>query len=279
MRELVKKLLATLYPKSLSRLGESKTIPILCYHSVNAEHNDECFPLTPSDFRAHLEYLSRHHNVISLRQAVDHLRSDTPLPDRPVVLTFDDGYRDNFEVALPLLEEFKCHATFFIVSGFVEGRVDLIGDPGWEAMSLEQMQLMDESAFAEIAAHTDTHRILAELPRETVRSELKNCQSILQQYLNRPVDLFAYPFGQGRHIAPSAPNDLKELGFIGACSTLWRSTQNPGNLFMLNRIMINRGDDVEKLKQKIFGSYDYLFLVHKLTGLVNVLRGRNGVWR
>ncbi|MEP5532876.1 polysaccharide deacetylase family protein [Ekhidna sp.] len=267
------------YPPMLSKLGGAKSIPILCYHSINSNPNNECFPLSPEDFRAHLKYLSANWNVVPLRDVLKHLIDGQPLPKKPVVLTFDDGYRDNFEVALPILEEFKCHATFFVVSGFIEGRVDLIGDPGWEAMSLKQLRIMDASEFAEVGAHTDTHAILSELSNAKVLCELKTCQSILQGILGRSIDLFAYPFGQGKHIASISPKLLTDLGFLGACSTFWRSTQSSGNLFLLNRIMVNQDDNVELLNQKLNGRFDFIYFVHKSTALASVIFKKKGVWR
>ena len=193
-------------------------------------------------------------------------------------LTFDDGYRDNYEIALPLLEKFNCHATFFIVSSFIDGKIDLVGSSGWEGMTWEQVKSLDKSRFGEVAAHTDTHRLLSSLDENEVVEEILLCQKKLQINLGRDVDLFAYPNGQGADIPSHAINVLKENGFIGACSTFWRTTQKKKDQYLLNRIMITQDDDIRKFEKKLNGHYDYLYFVHKFKALYNLIFNGRGIF-
>ena len=121
--------------------------------------------LSLKDFEDHLAYLSHKYQVVPLRELVYILLSDKPAPNNIVAITFDDGYRDNYELAS--IGKYKCHATFFLVSGFIDGKVDLNGQAGFEAMSWEQAEkVLANSPYAEIGAHSETHETLSTLFRE-----------------------------------------------------------------------------------------------------------------
>jgi len=108
--------------KQLGSLGSlRKRLSILIYHRVLARP-DPLFPgeIDAPRFEQHLGYLKANFNLISLRAAVDGLRNNT-LPPRAACLTFDDGYADNAEIALPLLQKHKVHATVFVATGFLSG--------------------------------------------------------------------------------------------------------------------------------------------------------------
>ena len=98
------------------------SVTILVYHSISDPADgliDSSIVVSPSRFRAQLEFLASRANVITLHEALEGLRHAAPLPDRAVVLTFDDGYRDNATSAYPLLVQYGLAATFFLASGFV----------------------------------------------------------------------------------------------------------------------------------------------------------------
>ncbi len=101
-------------------------IRILFYHRVAAEAGPPDLrgrrPITAREFERHLQHLTRHYRVISLEEAAKALQSGAPLPENAVVITFDDGYRDNYTVALPLLEKYGVPATVFVVTSAIDGK-------------------------------------------------------------------------------------------------------------------------------------------------------------
>ena len=115
------------------------TIPVLCYHSVNETYNDELDSLHPAVFESHLRFLVESYSIVPLRDVAEHLKTGRALPPNAVSITFDDGYRDNYEVVLPLLEKYEVHATIFVVPDFINNNVNLINEPGWEAISWDQL--------------------------------------------------------------------------------------------------------------------------------------------
>ena len=276
---LAKTGLAFGFPPVLSRIGGANPIPVLCYHSVNATANGECDPIHPELFEVHLRYLKAHHTVVPLRAVAQHLATGDVLSPDAVAITFDDGYRDNYEVAFPLLEKFDLPATFFVVTGFINGEIDLIGDPGWEAMNWKQVQEMDSSHFIEFGAHTCTHPILSDLTETEAVHEISRSRQELQTRLGREIDLFAYPNGQGADIPPIALSTVEKLGFLCACSTFWRTTHAPSQRFLINRVMISGKDSVNTLKLKLSGKFDYLYYVHKSKAIYNHYIKKRGVWK
>ncbi len=99
----------------------SSRLSILIFHRVHA-HAEPLFPHEPdaARFDAMMRYVSRTYRVLTLGGAVEHLKHDS-LPPRSLVITFDDGYADNAEVALPILQRYGLRATFFVATGFLDG--------------------------------------------------------------------------------------------------------------------------------------------------------------
>ena len=257
----IKSVLAGIYAIFAPFLDRDQSIPILCYHSVNHKRNIESDPLHPDLFDAHLNYLSRNHNVIHLKELVQALLSTKPLPANSVVITFDDGYIDNFEVAYPILQKYSCPVTFFVVTGFIENEVDLNGYSGWESMTWDNLKQLDKSPLVTIGAHSHSHPILSSITPDKIVYELVTSLQILRNKLGHHIEFFAYPYGQLHHIPKNAKHILEELSVMSALSTCWRSSNSRDNLFALNRIMINGDDSLEVFKKELAGSYDYIYYI------------------
>lgn len=277
-KKYIKSLISIIYPKHLFLGKKTVKAPILCYHSVNDSRNDECDPINKSRFEAHLKYLVNNYTVLPLSVMVNLLRAGSPIPSNAVVITFDDGYRDNFEVVLPLLEKYRCHATFFVVTDFIDELVELNGEIGFEAMSWDQVKELDKSPYAEIGCHGKTHTILSLLNEEELGKEILQSKFSLEEKLKRKVDLFAFPNGQGADIHYGSLDLLKSYGFKASCSTFWRTYQSPNTHYLLNRVMIYGDDDQIDLQNKLEGDFDFLYFIHKCSALFSVIKGGRGIW-
>src|SRR5258706_14495245 len=107
-----------------------------------------------------------------------------PLPDKPIVLTFDDGYRDAYEIAFPLLKKYGLTGTFYVVPGFV-------GEPAYVTWGeLKEMQ----QAGMEIGAHTMHHPFLTRLSSVNAFREIFMSRLLLASQLEVPITTFAYPY-------------------------------------------------------------------------------------
>lgn len=245
-------------------------VPILCYHSVNDSYCVHVDPIPIENFEKHLIILKKNFNVISLSNLVNYLIDQTPIPERAVVVTFDDGYVDNYTNAFPLLKRYGIQATFFLVTSFINHDINLIPEEGWGGMDWDQVKEMAQSDLINFGVHTHTHTILAKLSRESAKREITTSCSMMLDKLGFSPDLFAYPNGQADDIPSYADSILRELGFRAACSTFWRTVNTPKEIMKINRIMINGNDDVEILNLKLSGAYDYIYYIHKLKRLFAV---------
>lgn len=177
----------------------SQTLPVLLYHSVTESPAAglEKFTVHPDQFAAHLDCLVDHdRQVMSFGRVAEHLRSGTPLPERAVAVTFDDGLADFARHAWPHLGARKMPATLYCVAGYVGDRSRwLTGAAGRSRMLTgdELVGLADDGV--EIGAHSMTHPQLDQVPLTRARQEIVESKDVLEQLLGRAVSTFAYPHG------------------------------------------------------------------------------------
>lgn len=158
-------------------------------------------------------------------------------PKRPLVITFDDGYMDNYEEAFPVLKEFGFPATFFIISGLAgqTNRWDIVNGfrerrlMGWREIGELQRYGMT------IGAHTVNHCMLNRVPEETASREVGECKRQLEDRLGTLVDHFAYPYGA---LNESIMDLVKSAGYRSACSVEPGSNTTSTHLFRLRRSMV-----------------------------------------
>src|SRR3984893_3154061 len=171
----------------LSRLGLAPIV-VLCYHRIGG-----CGSLskTPDQFRRDLDYLRQHYDCITLRELCARLKTEVSCRRRAVVVTFDDGYRDNFTAAFPLLKAAKVPATFFVNPGFVgsdrmfphDNRSAAeafwrfgLGVDYWK-MSWDDLREIQSAGF-EIGSHTINHVDLGKVETEVVKREVNDSLAI-----------------------------------------------------------------------------------------------------
>ncbi len=167
------------------------TVPVLMYHDILPQQ-EVFFDVTPTRLREDFERIrDSQMTPISLDQLVAHLQTGLPLPEKPVLLTFDDGYAGHYQYVYPLLKEFSYPAVFSIYTGKPDGLV-----AGRSTVTWEQLQTMAADPLVTIAAHTVTHPAnLTLLPRDKARQEITNSKRILEERLGMPIRYFTYPEG------------------------------------------------------------------------------------
>jgi peptidoglycan/xylan/chitin deacetylase (PgdA/CDA1 family) len=180
------------------------SIPVLMYHQV---HGDGVAPATPymtaaDDFVSHLQFLrNAGFHSLSLRELLS--GSIQPLS---AVITFDDGYLDNYALAFPALRRAQLKATFFVI-------VSRIGQPGY--MTWEHLREMQAHGM-EIQSHTLTHPHLETLSAEGIRTELRDSRAILENELKTSVDFVSFPNGSYNEMVIQA---AAETGYAGSCTS------------------------------------------------------------
>lgn len=191
-------------------------VPILTYHSL--DDSGAVTSVAPRDFAQHMRTLARRgFTGISLAQLLDGWEGGAPLPPRPVVLTFDDGFANLLPHAAPVLAGLKFNATLFAISG----RCGQTNDWPDQAPGIPRLPLLSwgeltqlANAGWEIGAHTVTHRPLTKLSAEDARREIVESKTTIEDRLGKPVTTFAYPFG----LMNAASRECVRENFRGACS-------------------------------------------------------------
>ncbi len=191
-------------------------VPILEYHyiRVNPKPLDRLgfdLSVTPQDFAAQMAWLDLHgYHPVTFADLRAYFTGKEPLPDRPVVLTFDDGYADFFTAAEPVLQMHGFKAVAYIVPGFWGRKA---------YMSPDQVQALDASGLVEIASHTVNHVNLANETTAEREYQLTRSRQMLEALLGHPVIDFCYPSGQFGKGAVTA---------VGAAGYSTATTQVPG---------------------------------------------------
>jgi len=162
-------------------------LPILNYHSVGAAADDYTVPVAA--FVEQLDWLASHgFHTVSLHDLAEWRQRRAPLPDKAIILTFDDGKADALGIVLPALRKRGMRATFFVIT-------DLVGRAGY--LTWDGVRALADAGM-EIGSHTATHPRLPDLSDARVQYELVESRLTLQAELHRPVEALAYPYNSVR---------------------------------------------------------------------------------
>lgn len=223
----------------------SRGIPILCFHDVSDTKNAAFGPyiLAVKRFTRLMALLRRwRYRPITLDQLLDHLEHGGPLPRRPVVITFDDGYKDLKATATPLLARLGFAHTHFVNTGRLGGTTQWVAEapdiPILDRRDLQQM-IADHGDWVDFQAHGQTHRSFAGLDRLTLEREVLDCQASLETIVGRPVRYVAYPYGEYDDAVTETLASLAVRGSFTVDQGLCRRGQNPHRL---PRVEIFAGD-------------------------------------
>ena len=199
--------------------GEGRTLRVLMYHKVNDQpENPVTVPTSAfAEQMAHLRELG--YAVVGLDAVLDHYVEGKALPDKAVLITFDDGYRDNLENALPALEAHGYPAVLFAPVGYVGERQPLphdehLAERGVINPTLDWGELRElEQAGVRVESHGISHRPLAELEVDEAAREIAISKLRLEERLGRPVRAFAYVKGSEAHYRPVHLSLLRQAGY------------------------------------------------------------------
>jgi peptidoglycan/xylan/chitin deacetylase (PgdA/CDA1 family) len=223
--------------------GKAAVVPILMYHHIQdlegASELVETWTVAPGNFDAQMNLVAqRGFHVISMAQLVGQLRDGKPLPSRPIVISFDDGWVEQYAVAFPTLKKYHLIGTFFVYTRPLDHA---------PYMSWAQLQEMS-SAGMDIQAHTLTHPHLRELAPDEAMKEIAESKKILETRLGKPVVALAYPFGEYN---TAIIDMLKRAGFASAVTLASGFNQRADELFTLHRIRVSYRDTLNDLAKRL----------------------------
>jgi peptidoglycan/xylan/chitin deacetylase (PgdA/CDA1 family) len=221
------------------------------YHSIAAAPNDATRELSvgPEAFAEQMALLGdQGFTPVDTAALAARWRSGGPLPERPVLITFDDGYEGVHRHGLPVLAKHGFAATLFVSTGWIKGAHDTGG--GLDAM-LSWAQVRELAAEqVEIGGHSHTHPQLDQLSDDALRFEVRRCKEIIADELGSRPASFAYPYGYSSRRVRQV---VRETGFAQSLAVgngLARRRQGP---YALQRVTVRRGTGIEEFERLVEG--------------------------
>lgn len=224
-----------------------REIRILMYHRVNPSEalSDMQISVTPESFQKQMASLKENGwSVIPLENAVEQISRGYIKRDRQVVISFDDGYKDNFEHAFPVLQDHGFSAIIYLESGKCGIHPDYL--------TLSDIQTMLKGNI-QFGAHTVNHPNLPTISGEQAWMEIAASRQALESALDREITSFAYPSGKFK----AAHREMVvKAGFTSAVSIRPGGNRSGSDLYALNRTEIARHDSIADFENKLKGGFD-----------------------
>ena len=272
---------------------EGPRISILMYHSISDQDDPNRQPYfqtntKPEIFAQHMQYLAdNNYKVIPLSEAISILANQpvTSLPlatshetlntgtpslatshksqatkaPRYAVLTFDDGHRDFYAVAWPILKKFGYPATMFLPTGFVDNERKRLN--GKECLTWDEVEAL-ASQGAMFGAHTVSHIQLYGMDSRKIDHEISQSKREIEEKLHGRVEHYAYALAFPEHdeeFVTFYEKSLREARYRGAMSTRIGTVEPGDNLYRLKRLPVNTHDDIKLFQAKLESGYDWLY--------------------
>jgi peptidoglycan/xylan/chitin deacetylase (PgdA/CDA1 family) len=211
-------------------------VPILLYHHITSEIDGSRYNVQPAIFDQQMKWLSdNNYKTISITQLATLILNGGELPLRPVVITFDDGNKDIYQNAYPILQKYNFIATFYIVNQYINGE---------NMITADQLQELISQGW-EIGSHSDHHSDLTS-ENADLDTEVRLAKIALEKKLGVKIYTFAYPFGTANE---AVVNKVYKAGFTSAAGLGESITHGRNNIYYLNRIEIQNEYSMEKFIQ------------------------------
>ena len=226
---------------------DPRTVMVLNYHKVVDEHMSLSVPL--ADFEQHMKWLKEYgYTSITPEELYEFIVNGSELPEKPVLITFDDGYKDNYTNAYPIMKKYGFTGTIFVVTGFL-GVYD-------NYMTWEQAKELADNGFS-IESHTYSHKSMTEASDEEISKELTKSRDTIKNKLGIDADFMAYPTGTyNLHIAEL----VQKAGYKGAFTIKYDNVSRESNVYALERVPIFHTENTNK---DFLERIQYLPLIYK----------------
>ncbi|SHK45493.1 Peptidoglycan/xylan/chitin deacetylase, PgdA/CDA1 family [Selenomonas ruminantium] len=207
--------------------GAATSVPVLNYHQIN-DRDENALTVHTDQFEAQMKYLvDNGYHVITPQEMIDAWDNDTPLPEKPVIITFDDGYADNYRNAFPILQKYQLKGTIFLISDYVSTYPNYL--------TWTQINEMQDSGLIDFESHTLSHEQLDSTSPEETWNQLAGSKKALEWHLGKEIKFLAYPCG-------SYDNELQQLvkkaGYQGAFTVNYGLADKGENHYILDRVPI-----------------------------------------
>lgn len=217
----------------------NKGIPVLMYHSIAYEKGNE-LRIPKEKFREQMRFLKeKGYTTLTLDELYEFFVNNSPVPEKSVVLTFDDGYVDNYTNAYPILKEFGFNAVVFIITNNID---NLKG-----YLTSDQIIELAKNGI-EVQSHTVNHEKLSTLNYNKQLETLKNSKKFLENTLGRKISYIAYPYGNWNKNTIKA---IKEADYKMAFTTSGTWSDKSDGIYTLDRVYISDNFDINEFHRRL----------------------------
>jgi len=245
-------------------ISTRRALPILMYHSISEDAESNVSPYyktttRPALFAQHLRWLSdAGFRSVGLDDGIRIAQSENGAPEKAVVITFDDGFRDFYDSAFPALKAHGHTATVFLPTAFIgESRRTF---KGRECLTWAEVRELRAQGI-QFGSHSVNHPVLYETPWGEIENQLALSKKKLEQELGEKIASFAYPYAfpqPDQRFADTFEKLLRQHGYQHCVTTMIGRVQSGDDLFSLKRLPVNDCDDRPLLLAKLSGAYDWL---------------------
>ena len=232
----------------LSLILRPRKASVLMYHSV--VDDNRFFSISPVNFEKQLKFLKKKKfNVIKLSDLAKTIQNKKQIPYKTTVLSFDDGYQDNYSNVFPLLKKYNFSAMIFLIT-------NLIGQKGY--LNWAEIKEMCQSGLVEFGCHTASHPDLTKISIAELKLELQNSRRIIENQLKTSCNYFTYPKG---FFNDFVVKEIKDTGYQMALTVQEGNIDFESDIFKLPRLSIDRSTTFAQFLGKISGLQ---FIKHKI---------------
>jgi len=222
--------------------GEGIAIPILMYHNITGlDDEGDGLNISQKRFEEQIRYLKYHgYNTIDFEEMNSYFKGEIELPANPVIITFDDGYESNYQYGYPILKKYSYKATVFMITDYIDKEGYMSGD------TLKKIQ---SDGIFDVESHSVSHDYnLSKLTHDEMVQEVKNSKQRLEELLEKPVNIFCYPYGRN---SDKLRQVLKDEGYIIGVTTQYGVVSKDSDFLRLKRIRVFGNESGDNLIKRI----------------------------
>jgi len=228
-------------------------VRILTYHGIELTPTNS-YAVSVANFEKHMQHLSKYFNVISLDQYQKGIKQKISFPPNTVIITVDDGFKNFYEQAYPILKKYCLPSTCFVITSKVLSDND-------DFMHWKELSEILADGLVTVGSHSVSHRSLSVLNEFELQREVGESKKILENNLGMPINFFSYPCGTLRDFNENSTKAILKFHYKLACTSVNGINRNNKNPYKLRRTKLEWGDNLSIFTRILRGSLDIWIVV------------------
>lgn len=223
-------------------------VRVITYHNINDSDND-IFSVSTSEFAKQIKLLKElNYKTVSIEEIFNNKYKE--LNEKIIYITFDDGFKDIYKYAIPILEKYNYKATFFITTDFITN------EKNSNYLSWKEVQNLNKLGY-NIGIHSHRHMMLSKLCKEEIKADIQTSQKLFYENLEFKSNLYSIPYGKKNSFNDNVINLLKEAGFDYIFTQINGPITKNTSKYLIPRNNISGFDSLTIFKRKLEGYFDF----------------------